>query len=71
MEDYIEKIRKLPDQRLQSLIEGYRKTIGMLDEQYRMAIKTAMIPVADYTKLEIDKKQAELEAIEKMLAERH
>ncbi len=71
MEDYIEKIRQLPSDRLQSLADGYRKTISQLDEQYRMSVKAAMIPVADYTRVEIDKKQAELEAIEKILAERH
>lgn len=71
MEDYIEKIKQLPDERLQSLIKGYRKTLEGLTNQYKLAVQAAIITVADYTRIEMDKKQAELEAIEKILAERH
>lgn len=71
MQDYIEKIRQLPDDRLQSLIDGYRKTLDKLNEQHRMAVQAAILTVADYTQDEIDKKQAELAAIEKILLERH
>lgn len=71
MEDYIEKIKKLPDDRLTSLIDGYRKTLGKLNEQHRLAVQAAMINVADYTKGEIEKKEAELVVLEKLLAERH
>lgn len=70
MEDYIEKIRQLPDERLRSLIAGYRKTLDKLNEQNLLAVKAAIMTVADYTRLEMDKKQAELEVIEKILAER-
>ena len=70
MEDYIEKIRQLPDDRLQSLIDSYHKTLNKLNEQHRMAVQAAMLTVADYTRAEIDKKQAELETIEKILVER-
>lgn len=71
MEDYIEKIKQLPDDRLQALIEVYRKTIAQLNEQYRQTIQVAMLTIAEYTKEEIDKKQAELAIIEKILQERH
>ncbi|MBN9388548.1 MAG: hypothetical protein J0I20_10890 [Chloroflexi bacterium] len=71
MEDYIEKIKQLPDDRLTSLIDGYRKTLDKLNEQHRMAVQAAMINVADYARGEIEKKQTELVILEKLLAERH
>lgn len=70
MEDYIEKIRKLPDERLKLLSDNYRKTLAQLSDQYRLSIQAAMITVADYTKAEIDKKQAELDIIEQIIKER-
>lgn len=71
MEDYIEKIKQLPDDRLVSLIDGYRKTLAKLNEQHNMAVQAAMTNVADYARGEIEKKQAELVILEKLLAERH
>lgn len=71
MDEYIEKIRQLPDDRLIALIKVYRKTLSSLNEHYRQTIQVAMLTIADYTKSEIDKKQAELAVIEKILQERH
>jgi hypothetical protein len=71
MEDYIEKIKQLPDDRLRALIEVYRKTIAQLNEQYRQTVQVAMLTIAEYTKVEIEKKQAELAIIEKILQDRH
>lgn len=71
MEDYIEKIKLLPDERLVALIKVYRKTIASLNEHYRQTIMVAMLTIAEYTKTEIDKKLAELAVIEKILQERH
>jgi hypothetical protein len=71
MEDYIEKIKQLPDDRLRALIEVYRKTIAQLNEQYRQTVQVAMLTIAEYTREEIEKKQAELEIIEKILQDRH
>jgi hypothetical protein len=71
MEDYIDKIKLLPDDRLKALIEVYRKTIAQLNEQYRQTVQVAMLTIAEYTKEEIEKKQAELAILEKILQDRH
>jgi hypothetical protein len=71
MEDYIDKIKLLPDDRLRALIEVYRKTIAQLNEQYRQTVQVAMLTIAEYTKEEIEKKQAELAILEKILQGRH
>jgi hypothetical protein len=71
MEDYIDKIKLLPDDRLKALIEVYRKTIAQLNEQYRQTVQVAMLTIAEYTKEEIEKKQAELAILEKILQGRH
>ncbi|MDB5079053.1 MAG: hypothetical protein JWP00_977 [Chloroflexi bacterium] len=70
MEEYIEKIKKLPDDRLQALIENYRKTLTYLNTHYKQTIQVAMLLIADYTKVEMDKKQAELAILEKLMEER-
>jgi hypothetical protein len=71
MEDYIEKIKLLTDDRLKALIEVYRKTIAQLTEQHRQTVQVAMLTIAAYTKEEIEKKQAELAILEKILQDRH
>ena len=67
MEDYHEKIEKLPPERLRNLIAAYRATIQKLEEYNREAQMVAFLHVADYTGRELAKKKAELAEIEKIL----
>jgi hypothetical protein len=67
MEDYREKIEKLPPERLRNLIAAYRITIRKLEEYNRDANTVAFLNVADYTGSELAKKKAELAEIEKIL----
>lgn len=67
MEDYREKIEKLPPERLRNLIAFYRTTIQKLEEYNREAQMVAFLNVADYTGSELAKKKAELAEIEKIL----
>ena len=67
MEDYREKIEKLPPERLRNLIAFYRTTIQKLEEYNRDARTVAFLNVADYTGSELAKKKAELAEIEKIL----
>ena len=55
---------------MQALIENYRKTLTYLNTHYKQTIQVAMLLIADYTKVEMDKKQAELAILEKLMEER-
>ena len=70
MEDYLEKIEKLPTEKLVALVKVYQATIKGLQEQYDQAMMVAMITVADYTQGELTKKKSELGQIEQMIKER-
>ena len=67
MEDYREKLEKLPPERLIQLVKVYQNTIKGLQEQYDQATMVAMITVADYTKTQLDQKKAELAQIQELL----
>ncbi len=70
MEDYREKVGKLPLEKLHMLVKVYKKTIRDLELQRRDAELVAMLTIVEYSDQELGKKRAELAEIEQII-ERH
>lgn len=68
MEDYREKIEKLPLERLVMLAEVYRNTIRQIEDYRRDAEIVAFNNVVKYTDGELAKKKTELAEIESIIA---
>jgi hypothetical protein len=67
MEDYREKIEKLPLERLTKLAQAYRVTIRQMESYQQDARIVAIMDVVDYTEVELAKKRAELAEIERLI----
>lgn len=70
MEDYREKIEKLPIERLQKLVSAYNETIRQLQERHKQAMLVAMLKDAEYSTSELIKKNEELAKIKQILEKR-
>lgn len=70
MDEYLEKLRKLPVERLEKLVKNYRVTIANLEARIHDANIVALNSVVDYSQQEVSKKRAELAIIEQILQEK-
>ncbi len=69
MEDYLNKIKGLPLERLEHLAAAYRETIAKINSTLREASIVGMGSIVEYNQHEVDKKKAELTEIERLIAE--
>lgn len=70
MDEYREKLAKLPLDRLKDLAKAYEKTIHYHQVTLRDATIVGMTKVIDYNQVELDKKTSELAEIQKLIQER-
>jgi hypothetical protein len=70
MEEYQEKIAKLSVEKLVGLEKVYARTIHEYEVTIREALVVGMTTIVEYNRQELEKKQAELAVIQKLITER-
>lgn len=70
MDEYLQKLEKLPTARLEGLVKNYHKTIQSLEDRIRDAKVVGMYQIVDYSQQEVDKKKIEVATIENILEKR-
>jgi hypothetical protein len=70
MEEYQEKIAKLSLEKLEGLAKVYGRTIHEYEVTIREALVVGMTTIVDFNRQELQKKQAELAIIQKLIEER-
>lgn len=70
MDEYFSKLEDLPIIRLEMLVKRYQKIIQSLQITIRDATIVGLSSIIEYNQKELDKKQAELSQLEKLLQEK-